>query len=175
MLQVGGAHLAPNATAAGHLFARPSSSATANTSAQRGEALFRGQEALSGRIRGHEDALPPETIRCVNCHGSQAPTSEGTRRLLGPSAPRLNSALLLEFHQRRGGPPSRYDEVAFCKLLRTGVDPVQIVIAREMPVYQLDDAQCASLWNYALANKSGAAKPGEKPMQNSGDGRNAKP
>ena len=179
MLQ-GGAHITTGAAAAeqssaGQSSAGQSSSAGANTSAQRGEALFRGQEALSGRIRSHEDALPPEAIRCVNCHGLQAPASGSTRRLLGSYAPRLNSALLLEFHQRRGGPPSRYDEAAFCKLLRTGVDPAQIVIAREMPVYELDDARCASLWNYALANDNGAAKPGEKPTQNSADGRNAKP
>jgi hypothetical protein len=41
--------------------------------------------------------------------------------------------------------------VSFCKLLRTGVDPVSVLVAREMPIYDLDDAQCTSIWNYLTA------------------------
>ncbi len=117
---------------------------------QRGEALFNGKEPLSGRIREHDETLPPEVVRCVNCHGASARPSR-------VAAPHLDGSRLLEFHQRRGGPPSRYDQSAFCKLLRSGVDPVQIMIAREMPVYALDDDQCASLWSF-LVGKDAARK-----------------
>jgi hypothetical protein len=40
--------------------------------------------------------------------------------------------------------------MSFCKLLRTGVDPASIVIAREMPVYTLNEAQCGSLWTFLI-------------------------
>jgi hypothetical protein len=114
--------------------------------------LFNGKEPLSGRIREHDESLPPEVVRCANCHGATA-----SARPSRVAAPRLESSLLLEFHQRRGGPPSRYDQAAFCKLLRTGVDPAHIMIAREMPIFDLDDAQCASLWSF-LVEKDPAEK-----------------
>lgn len=117
----------------------------ATVSVQRGRALFHGKEALSGRIRDHDETLPPEAVRCVNCHGASA-----NSRLSRVVPPHLDGSLLLEFHQRRGGPPSRYDQAAFCKLLRRGVDPAYVMIAREMPVYDVDEAQCASLWNFVL-------------------------
>jgi hypothetical protein len=111
-------------------------------SARRGYALFHGQEALAGRIRGHDEGLPAEALRCANCHEATS------RRLTGVAAPHVDRSLLLEYRQRRGGPPSRYDAASFCKLLRTGADPVFIVIAREMPVYDLNEAQCNSLWTF---------------------------
>ena len=49
-------------------------------SARRGYALFHGQEALAGKIRGHDEGLPPEAVRCSNCH-------EATGRLTGVAAP----------------------------------------------------------------------------------------
>jgi len=120
---------------------------------RRGSALFHGKEALSGRIRGHDEVLPAEAVRCVNCHDA------GSGRLLTRiSAPRLDRVLLLEALQRRGGPPSRYDEAAFCKLLHTGVDPASIVIAREMPIYELDQCQCASLWSFLIGKQRADAK-----------------
>jgi hypothetical protein len=120
---------------------------------RRGDALFHGQETLTGRIRGHDETLPAEAVRCANCH-------EGAKsgRLSRAAAPHLDRALLLEARQRRGGPPSHYNQTAFCKLLRTGVDPAAIVIAREMPVYQVDEAQCADLWNYLLEKDSANAR-----------------
>jgi hypothetical protein len=110
----------------------------------RGEALFFGDEPLRGAIRGHRSGLPPEVVTCANCHdvGSRA-------RAPGASpAPRLDRSLLVEARVRRGGPPSSYDPETFCRLVRTGVDPVYVLIAREMPVYVVDDAQCASLWQF---------------------------
>jgi hypothetical protein len=113
--------------------------------ARRGNALYYGKEALTGKIRGHDELLPAEAVRCANCHDA----ANGGRQGLGLGrsvAPHLDRSLLLEARQRRGGPPSRYDQAAFCKLLSTGVDPASIVIAREMPVYELEPGQCASLW-----------------------------
>jgi hypothetical protein len=110
----------------------------------RGEALFSGQEAVKGRVRGHRSDLPPEVVSCRNCHATQQ------TRLTTSAAPHLDRSLLLTPRERRGGPPSAYDADTFCKLLRTGVDPVYILIAREMPVYAVDDAQCETLWHFLI-------------------------
>jgi hypothetical protein len=150
------------------------SSAPSAISVERGDELFRGQEPLTGRIRGHDDDLPSEVVRCVNCHGA-APANASTQRLSRLAPPRLDSALLLEFHQRRGGPPSRYDPPAFCKLLRTGVDPAHILIAREMPAYDIDDAQCASLWAYALAKERDGENPAAELKETPAEKSSAKP
>jgi hypothetical protein len=121
--------------------------------ARRGNALYRGKEALSGKVRGHDESLPPEAVRCANCHDA----ADGAR-LSRVAAPRLDRALLLEPRQRRGGPPSHYDRAVFCKLLRTGVDPASIVVAREMLVYELDQNQCAALWAFLIAREPSDAK-----------------
>jgi hypothetical protein len=115
-------------------------------SIKRGEALYNGKESLQAQIRGHDDLLPPEAVRCANCHSPQTAS-----RLSGKPLPPLDAAFLLEPRQRRGGPPSSYDQSSFCKLLRTGTDPAYILIAREMPIYTLDDSQCASLWDFLTA------------------------
>lgn len=143
-------------------------------SGQRGDALFHGQEPLTGKIRGHDDMLPPETVRCANCHEA-APPNGASRRLSRVAPPHLDSALLLEYRQRRGGPPSRYDASAFCKLLRTGVDPAKILIAREMPSYEIDDAQCASLWVFALAKDNAAENSPSRTKAMSREATGAKP
>ncbi len=114
-------------------------------SAQPGESLYRGRSPLSGKIRGHDDPLPPEAIVCANCHNAKANT-----RLPGTPAPQLSSDFLQKARQRHGGPPSSYTLDSFCRLLRTGADPGYVLIAREMPVYELDDQQCASLWTYLV-------------------------
>jgi hypothetical protein len=119
----------------------------ASVSAKRGAALYEGKEPLLGRIRDQVDLLPAETVRCANCHSQQSPSS----RLLGKPAAHLDGAWLLEPRSRRAGPPSTFDLSSFCRLLRTGVDPVYIMIAREMPTYNLSDDQCASLWKFASA------------------------
>ncbi len=115
--------------------------------AARGRALFTGHEPLAGRVRDHRSPLPPQVVVCRNCHADQP--------LPGPpsptAAPRIDRGLLLQALPRRGGPPSVYDRPAFCRLLRTGVDPAYVLVAREMPVFQLDDLQCDSLWLYVTA------------------------
>lgn len=125
--------------------------------ARRGDALFRGKQVLKGKIRGHDEFSPAEAVRCVNCHG--AAQSGPPSRV---SAPHLDRSLLLEYRQRRSGPPSRYDQPAFCKLLRTGIDPASIVIAREMPIYDLDQDQCAGLWSFLIGGEPADAKPNAK-------------
>jgi hypothetical protein len=88
-------------------------------------------------------------VRCGNCH-----EAVNNARLSRVAAPRIDRSLLLDLRQRRGGPPSRYNQAAFCKLLRTGIDPAYILVAREMPVYELDEAQCASLWMFLLGKEN---------------------
>jgi hypothetical protein len=115
--------------------------AAGEISATRGAALFRGNEALSGMIRGHDDKLPPSVVVCANCH-------EAATGLSAAKVPLISRALLLDMRQRRGGPPSRYDQASFCRMLRTGSDPATVLVAREMPVYDVGDDQCASLWHF---------------------------
>jgi hypothetical protein len=134
--------------------AAATSTAAHPTSAVRGEALYRGKTPLQGSIRGHDDPLPAEAIVCANCHSAKA-----NNRLPGTPAPDLNAALLLQARQRRGGPPSTYNQASFCRLLRTGADPGYILIAREMPIYDLTDEQCASLWTYLLESKTSPRNP----------------
>lgn len=57
---------------------------------------------------------------------------------------------MTEFHSRRGGPPSLFSTTSFCRILRTGVDPVYVVISRQMPRYTLSDDQCLDLWRYLM-------------------------
>jgi hypothetical protein len=117
-------------------------SAEARKVRNRGEALFVGREPLKAAIRGHQGALPSDVVRCRNCHGP-----ENLARA-DAVAPRIDRSWLVEARQRRGGPPSSYDSGTFCNLLRTGIDPVYVLIGREMPNYVVDDAQCASLWAF---------------------------
>jgi hypothetical protein len=85
--------------------------------------------------------LPTDATRCVNCH------SRGSA--LGPP---LTHASLTSEQRRRGGPASRYEQASFCALLRTGIDPAHVLIARVMPRYELDAASCQALWSYVSAS-----------------------
>lgn len=140
LLSSSGAWLPMRLLALGLLVAVPSLGGSVSA---RGHALFVGREALSGKLRHHRSALPADVVACRNCHalGPEAAAA-------GARAPRLDRALLLEARARRGGPPSTYAEASFCKLLRTGIDPAHVLIAREMPVYAADDGQCRSLWQF---------------------------
>ena len=128
----------------------------------RGAALFRGEAPLAGRIVGHTVVLPATVARCVNCHetrstavsaaasavASPAPGAEGA--VAGRYGPALGRATLAQLRPRRGGPASRYDAAALCVLLRSGVDPAQVVIPQAMPRYDIDAVDCEALWAYLL-------------------------
>jgi hypothetical protein len=116
--------------------------------AERGQRLFNGDLPLTGVITGHTSALPPQASRCVNCHaaGSAPPSASGaSTQSFGPA---LNAKLLLQDARRRGGPASRYDEAALCKLLSTGIDPAYIIIPASMPRYELSAVDCKALWAF---------------------------
>ncbi len=125
---------------------------TAQAQAQRGHDLFTGAAPLVGQIAGHTRALPPQSVRCINCHapGSAVPLSGSAPASALASAtsfgPLLTRRHLTTAIERRGGPPSRYDAAAFCRLLRDGVDPAYVLIQRAMPRYTVSDADCRALW-----------------------------
>lgn len=128
-----------------------------------GNRLFHGEARLAGHIAGHAMVLPASVTRCVNCHetrssagsaaasavASQAPGVAGG--VAGRFGPALDHATLTQQRPRRGGPPSRYDAPALCALLRTGVDPAQVMIPQAMPRYDIDGPDCDALWNYLIS------------------------
>jgi hypothetical protein len=118
--------------------------------AEAGARAFDGRSPLVARIDGHERTLPPQAAACANCHlPSRGPASpDGTRPAATSLGPVLHRAALLEPAPRRGGPPSRFDQASFCRLLRTGEDPAGVLLPRAMPRYLLDDAACAQLWQH---------------------------
>ncbi len=124
-----------------------------------GHALFKGRPPpgaapVDARLVGHTLPLPALAWRCSNCH------DEAQRTAIAPEpgvsgqrsgerfARALDGTSLTQWRARRGGPPSRYTETALCALLRTGIDPAQVMIDTTMPRYQLSDAQCGQLWKY---------------------------
>lgn len=111
--------------------------------ASEGAALFNGSAPLIGRVAGDTDVLPAVASRCVNCHGRATKAIAG-----GTYASPLDAAWLMTPRVRHGGPATLYDEAAFCTLLRTGVDPAQVLIPPVMPRYDATNAQCASLWTF---------------------------
>jgi hypothetical protein len=108
---------------------------------QRGEAIFRGETSVAGRLIGHDLALPTLATRCVNCH--EAPSTPQGKV---PFALPLTSQRLQTAQSRRGGPPSTFDAGRLCTLLRSGTDPAQVIISTTMPRYDITDAQCDDLW-----------------------------
>ncbi len=120
-----------------------------------GERAFDGRSPLSARIDGHETPLPAQASACANCHRPSAlpAAGDGTPAALASLGPQLTRAGLLEPAARRGGPPSRYDEAAFCRLLRTGQDPAGVMLPRAMPRYELSDAACTQLWRHLTGRR----------------------
>ncbi len=129
-----------------------------------GRALFNGEQALVGRLPGHDTALPSVATRCVNCHeapnlapapadanGVPAAGQAPDALAAGSYAPALNRQTLLGRQGRRGGPPSSYDLDALCVLLRRGVDPALVVVSNTMPRFELSDEQCRSLWRFLIS------------------------
>jgi hypothetical protein len=125
---------------------------------ERGSRLFHGGAALTGRLLGHVEPLPPEATRCENCHRLEsdpprpAPTGNPPALAAETAGPKLGRSALTTTAKRRGGPASAYTADAFCRLLREGVDPVEIVIPKLMPRYTLTDAECNELWAYLISN-----------------------
>lgn len=133
----------PSAAAASAALASPEVGTT-------GERLFKGETPLAARIWGHESDLPAHASRCTNCHARAAPPP-GASAASGPATPlgpTLSAASLTSLQRRRGGPPSRFNEASFCRLVRTGVDPSDVLLPRVMPRYTLSDGQCHDLWQY---------------------------
>src|SRR5207253_1429315 len=112
--------------------------------------------------------LPPEVVRCNNCHAREvAGMAPATAALVLISAsgvtaeerpdssesygPILGSRTLMQRVARRGGPPSVYDAVLLCRVLRDGVDPAHVVIDQTMPRYTVTDAECRALWSFLTA------------------------
>lgn len=105
-----------------------------------GCAIFSGQHAVAAHLRDDDRMLPAAAARCINCH-SQAGAAAAF-------APPLTPRYLLSYADRRGGPPSRYNSVVFCRVLEDGIDPAGIVLKKSMPHYTLSDTECAALWRF---------------------------
>lgn len=144
-----------------------------------GMALFMGAAPLQGRLARHEEALPAQASRCINCHtakpgpalaqawpqslaaagmpaGVPAAEPPGTApgpggRLAAPLRTELSAATLLTPLARRGGPASSYDRDRFCRAVREGVDSAYVTLPQAMPRFALDDAQCDALWRFVTA------------------------
>jgi hypothetical protein len=127
---------------------------------ERGSQLFHGGAALSGRLTGHDEPLPADSTQCQNCHQLESEPAAAAPKQTGAAAelpvekvgPKLGSASLTRAAKRRGGPSTAYTADAFCRLLREGVDPAQIVIPQLMPRYTVTDAECNALWAYLISN-----------------------
>ncbi len=113
-----------------------------------GARLFDGREALPAQLVGRDVALPATASRCSNCHGREGDRRAGSATRIGPV---LGPAALRERRARRGGPPSAYELASFCRVLRTGIDPAQVIIDTRMPRYAASDAQCSALWLHLAA------------------------
>jgi len=105
-----------------------------------GAALFHGHPSLTARLRHQDMHLPPVASRCSNCHASTADANA--------LAPTLDADGLLTARPRHGGPPSRYERDSFCRLLRTGIAPAEVIVGQAMPIFELTDAQCDALWRH---------------------------
>ncbi|MDH4393890.1 MAG: hypothetical protein QE285_21000 [Aquabacterium sp.] len=122
--------------------------------AQVDHALYLTGEGATARLRGDATALPAAATRCANCHeASRQPGAADAAY-----APRLD-ARLAQALPRRGGPPSAYDASNLCTLLRTGLDPARVLVRRAMPVYEIDDAGCATLWRALSLREPLTEKP----------------
>ncbi|KNZ33214.1 MAG: hypothetical protein AD742_08045 [Methylibium sp. NZG] len=133
------------------LLASAAGAAAQAPDAERGRRLFHGELPLTAKIAGHTSALPAQASRCVNCHAAgsappPSPSAGASSASTSSFGPALDARLLLQDARRRGGPPSRYDEAALCKLLTTGIDPAYIIIPASMPRYELSPADCKALW-----------------------------
>ena len=114
---------------------------------KRGANIFYTGSHLSGRLEGTEALGSPE-LKCANCHEpSRSPFKNDNSTSKGPGG-EIRHGILLQTLSRRGGPSFRYDLSSFCQLLKTGVDPTNIVVPRLMPRYDISTDDCRALWIY---------------------------
>ena len=106
--------------------------------------IFNGQHAIPAHLRDDDRLLPDWTTRCVNCH---TPTGQGAA-----FAPPLTAGNLLVATRRRGGPPSNYDPMTFCRAVKNGIDPAEVLLRKAMPQYQISDTECMALWHFLTDN-----------------------
>jgi hypothetical protein len=112
-----------------------------------GERLYRGIASLTGNIAGHTTAMPASVLACTNCHVG----GSGNAGSDSQAAPDLRGGWLSTVRSRRNGPAARYTQITFCRTLRTGIDPVYIILPVQMPRFAISDADCAALWTYLNA------------------------
>jgi hypothetical protein len=124
----------------------------ARAAAEAGARAFDGRAPLVARIDGHAQPLPAAAVACTNCHlpSRTPPSPDGRAAPAASLGPVLHRDALVGPAPRRGGPPSRFDETAFCRLLRTGEDPAGVLLPRAMPRYEIDDAGCGQLWRHLM-------------------------
>lgn len=134
--------LRPSLLLLGAAVAAKASSADAS---ERAAAIFAEGRHVQATLRGDDQALPADTMRCRNCHEGAGHRLPDARRA-AEAGPPLTAATLVVPRSRRGGPPSRYDQGSFCRLLRQGIDPADIVVRRTMPIYRIEPSDCAALW-----------------------------
>jgi hypothetical protein len=131
-------------------------SGSANNGLVSGERIFKGDAPVVAHVSGYGKPLTTEASRCANCHeiGHKGGRPGAESSATEPIGPALSADALTREVARRGGPPSRFDEASFCRLLTSGVDPAHIVVPRTMPRYDISGSQCQDLWQYLTAERS---------------------
>ncbi len=119
------------------------SASLAEDPASIGEQLYSGGRPLTATISGHSAPMPSKVVVCSNCHG--APLGKPGSK---PAAPDLRHGWLEQVRARRNGPAGRYDQASFCRALRSGIDPVYVMLPIRMPRFTISDPDCEALWLY---------------------------
>jgi hypothetical protein len=109
-----------------------------------GLALYEGKVGIAATLRGHAQPLPSGLSRCISCHEPSREPTQGQAIF----AMRLDKKSLTEASKRRGGPPTRYERASFCRTLRTGIDPAEVLLHKSMPLFVLSEEQCTALWDH---------------------------
>jgi len=109
-----------------------------------GNKLYNGGAKLVGVIAGQAEPMPASVLVCVNCHVGRPGQAGGDAR----AAPDLRRGWLRKRLSRRNGPAGRYTEAGFCRALRTGIDPLYVMLPVQMPRFTISGDDCAALWAY---------------------------
>lgn len=109
----------------------------------RGQRIFSGTEAITGKINGHQEPLPSQVAKCVTCHTPSARPQDSDQL-----APMLNASWLQQARPRRGGPAFAYTRDSLCQTMRTGMDPEYVILNRTMPRFDISEEQCSALWTF---------------------------